>query len=1319
MAGDSQINVSVLLRFLADEARRQMTATGSDLRALGGAAGEAGQGATTAGGAIDKAGTAAQGASGAFSATNATLSETVATASNMTAELGRAALSTASTRDVVTGLGAATESATLPMNAFAGSLETTRSALGAALTAANGFSLSVGEQTDALLRHSQATNAWQTQLDGVRAKFNPLFAASRQYEMELRAIAEAEEMNAISATEAMAARERAAQAMAPMPGMARQYGAAVNQAAGYSANLFSQWNDIAVMMAAGQNPMQLALQQGTQVSQVLMQLGGGTTALRAVGASFLAMLNPISLATIGIIAFGAAGMQWLGRLGGESRSFDDSLNDLNTTLGRMRTNLDLLGDTRLEDTFGSLTGSVRGLAQGMLELDRASEFQQFADVFDGFLNSEEMEESFGQLLSRSFSVGMGAAMGDGGNFGLGQTSLDLKRNNIATNYRNLGAANSYNDFERRATELKELAESGDIEAVNKALVELQQAMAGGGSFTGMKQELRDLWAELSKTGIGVAKLEAIFNGSAKAAAIEHQIDKMVEGYSRQSELAEVALRFGEDSAQVDEVRARQAREALRLKLEEMDVDEQSADAVRARAALEEKLAADAAAAQDRRIKAHADVISGLTQQLELTTAIQRHGADAAEVEALRAQHAWEVQEARLQEMGLGPQLIAQAQELFDLERQRAAEIRKAASAKQAADLLADLREEAEINAAILRYGEDSLQVKELQIAAERRAFEQSLATMQVTEQLKEELLATWDAARGMASADPFGSFAAARSYIRDQQERIDKLQLEQSLLGQNEAIRSRIVALWEVERVIRREGIDATSARASEMRALAVQEAELASSIERQKEAWGAVQSAAESAIDSIVDSLTKGDIEGALAGLSDTITATFSELSIANPLKNAILGTDLGTLDDLGGLEGIWARLTGRGEVPSISPAATYSAASMNVTAGTVTVSGGFGFAAAGQVPGAAAGNAPAAAANVNVPSGDWLRYANQGAIRDKPISDRLKRALSFLDEMGIRMEVFSGGQDALGSGGARIGSTRHDHGDAADALFYKDGRRLDWRNPADVPLFEEIVSRARANGVTGFGAGPGYMQPGSMHIGYGTSAVWGADGAGQNAPEWLRRAFSTPWTNAMGTDRMTDAGDSAVKTLASFSSATETATQDLGTLGGGFDAFGQLLTGLGAGAGQGAGGTGGLLWSLASAFAGGLGIPGFATGGHHTGGLRIVSEDGPELEYTGPSTILPADLTRSVLAARPPNITVNATSSETPMGAAFGKLPIVVNDYSGQGVDAEVQPDGRGGRQLLMSVGQQGAAAMAQPGNPMRKQLRRMGVRNGPTKR
>jgi hypothetical protein len=33
--------------------------------------------------------------------------------------------------------------------------------------------------------------------------------------------------------------------------------------------------------------------------------------------------------------------------------------------------------------------------------------------------------------------------------------------------------------------------------------------------------------------------------------------------------------------------------------------------------------------------------------------------------------------------------------------------------------------------------------------------------------------------------------------------------------------------------------------------------------------------------------------------------------------------------------------------------------------------------------------------------------------------------------------------------------------------------------------------------------------------------------------------------------------------------------------------------------------------------------GVPAFADGGNHSGGYRVVGEDGPELEYTGPSQI------------------------------------------------------------------------------------------------
>jgi hypothetical protein len=137
------------------------------------------------------------------------------------------------------------------------------------------------------------------------------------------------------------------------------------------------------------------------------------------------------------------------------------------------------------------------------------------------------------------------------------------------------------------------------------------------------------------------------------------------------------------------------------------------------------------------------------------------------------------------------------------------------------------------------------------------------------------------------------------------------------------------------------------------------------------------------------------------------------------------------------------------------------------------------------------------------------WLKYSNQGARRSGQLSQRLVEALSFLPELGIGMEVFSGGQPS--SGPNRVGSHRHDDGGAGDVFFTKGGRRLDWRNPEDVPVYQDIVRRARERGVTGVGAGEDYMQPGSVHIGFGPEAAWGAGGSSKNAPAWLREAFGS----------------------------------------------------------------------------------------------------------------------------------------------------------------------------------------------------------------
>jgi len=139
-----------------------------------------------------------------------------------------------------------------------------------------------------------------------------------------------------------------------------------------------------------------------------------------------------------------------------------------------------------------------------------------------------------------------------------------------------------------------------------------------------------------------------------------------------------------------------------------------------------------------------------------------------------------------------------------------------------------------------------------------------------------------------------------------------------------------------------------------------------------------------------------------------------------------------------------------------------------------------------------------------------NYIRYANQGAGRNLPLSDDLIQKLKFLEDIGVTAEVFSGGVEP--GRGKLSRSGRHVHGGAGDMRFYRGDERLNWANEEHLPVFEEIVRRAKGAGITGIGAGPGYMEEGTMHIGGGNAGVWGAGGKGANAPAWLRKAYGLP---------------------------------------------------------------------------------------------------------------------------------------------------------------------------------------------------------------
>ncbi len=128
--------------------------------------------------------------------------------------------------------------------------------------------------------------------------------------------------------------------------------------------------------------------------------------------------------------------------------------------------------------------------------------------------------------------------------------------------------------------------------------------------------------------------------------------------------------------------------------------------------------------------------------------------------------------------------------------------------------------------------------------------------------------------------------------------------------------------------------------------------------------------------------------------------------------------------------------------------------------------------------------------------------RQRELAGVRKLPLSARLRGVLEqAAASVGVQAVVYSGGQAPAGSGGPRTGSTRHDHGNAADLYLIKDGRKLSDTNPEDKAIMSKFVSAAVAAGATGVGAGHGYMGPTDIHVGFGQPATWGG-------ADWIQSA-------------------------------------------------------------------------------------------------------------------------------------------------------------------------------------------------------------------
>lgn len=153
---------------------------------------------------------------------------------------------------------------------------------------------------------SKTTAANAAVTGSVNAKRTAVVAAAAA---DTRAVGAAEAAAAAAMAQGEAA-DVAAAKLLKMRSAANQNSASLGAMKANTANIAAQFQDIGVTAAMGMNPLQIALQQGTQLSSVFASMKPAE-AVKALGASFGALFGVVSIATIGIVAIIAALVQFV------------------------------------------------------------------------------------------------------------------------------------------------------------------------------------------------------------------------------------------------------------------------------------------------------------------------------------------------------------------------------------------------------------------------------------------------------------------------------------------------------------------------------------------------------------------------------------------------------------------------------------------------------------------------------------------------------------------------------------------------------------------------------------------------------------------------------------------------------------------------------------------------------------------------------------------------------------------------------------------------------------------------------------------------
>lgn len=328
---------------------------------------------------------------------------------------------------------------------------------------------------------------------------------------------------------------------------------------GVTSNLVAQFNDVGQMLAAGQSPLLLAAQQGTQISQVLGPLGA-RGAVEALGGAFIGMINPVNLAVFAAVAaLGIFGNSLRG-LVGETKTVEDALGDLEDATKSWR-DAASVGLADLKRDFGSISPELVELQNRITALK----------LTEMLLDAASAARTLGKELNPGFF------------------ELDSRQGNIADllgkdqfakrTARSVTVTPEVADFERQMATLRN---SSNLDEQITALERMQTLLvASAGGIGKMNEEQRVFYDQtLSiERALQAAKAAQEGVGSAQQAARNSAVDMLV-SLRDEANIRQLITFHGEKSREVAEARVEAERRAFEATLQTLDVSSTLKDSLR-------------------------------------------------------------------------------------------------------------------------------------------------------------------------------------------------------------------------------------------------------------------------------------------------------------------------------------------------------------------------------------------------------------------------------------------------------------------------------------------------------------------------------------------------------------------------------------------------------------------------------------------------------------------------------------------------------------------------------------------------------------------